>query len=122
MADEGVCRAMDDRRALEPDPPFRFLNHSCDPNCEIVREEKGPDAPRLIVVTLAPLRRGAQLTIDYGWLTVIAVPLFWVLAWLYHWVGNWGVAIILLTVMVRVVTTPLTMKQMRSMERMRACA
>ncbi|MGH8648723.1 MAG: membrane protein insertase YidC, partial [Burkholderiales bacterium] len=45
---------------------------------------------------LEKIAPGLELTIDYGWLTVIAVPLFWVLAWLNQWAGNWGVAIILL--------------------------
>ncbi|MBI2508830.1 MAG: membrane protein insertase YidC, partial [Betaproteobacteria bacterium] len=45
---------------------------------------------------LARIAPGLDLTIDYGWLTIIAVPLFWLLEWLNRWVGNWGVAIILL--------------------------
>ena len=44
----------------------------------------------------------------------------WLLAALYVFVRNYGVAIIVLTVLARVVTAPLTNKQMRSMERMRA--
>ena len=49
---------------------------------------------------------GLDLTVDYGWLTVIAVPLFWVLEWLHQWVGNWGVAIILLTVIIKLAVLP----------------
>ena len=43
----------------------------------------------------------------------------WLLEVLYTFIGNYGVAIIVLTILVRVVTAPLTVKQMRSMERMR---
>jgi YidC/Oxa1 family membrane protein insertase len=60
--------------------------------------------------------------IDLGWSWV--VPLTRAFTTLLHTVhsvvGNYGVAIILLTVLVRIVTTPLTARQMRSMERMRA--
>jgi len=71
---------------------------------------------------LAAIAPGLDLTIDYGWLTVIAVPLFWVLAWLNHWVGNWGVAIILLTVIIKVLFYPLSAASYRSMAKMRVLA
>jgi len=71
---------------------------------------------------LAKIAPGLELTIDYGWLTVIAVPLFWVLAWLYQWVGNWGVAIILLTVIIKLLFYPLSAASYRSMARMRVLA
>ena len=57
-----------------------------------------------------------------GWLTVIAKPLFWFLQWLYHWVGNWGTAIILLTVSIKFVFYPLSAASYRSMARMRVVA
>jgi YidC/Oxa1 family membrane protein insertase len=71
---------------------------------------------------LAKLAPGLDLTIDYGWLTIIAVPLFWVLSWLYQWVGNWGVAIILLTVLIKLLFYPLSQASYRSMGRMRVLA
>jgi YidC/Oxa1 family membrane protein insertase len=60
-------------------------------------------------------------SIDLGWSWVAPLTrLFgWLLSALYAVVGNYGVAIIILTILVRLVTAPLTMKQMRSMERMR---
>ena len=63
-----------------------------------------------------------DLTIDYGWLTVIAVPLFWLLSWLHQWVGNWGVAIILLTVIIKLLFYPLSAASYRSMAKMRVVA
>ena len=67
---------------------------------------------------LSQLAPGLELTIDYGWLTVIAKPLFWFLQWLYHWVGNWGVAIIVLTVIIKALFYPLSAASYRSMARM----
>ena len=71
---------------------------------------------------LAKIAPGLELTIDYGWLTVIAVPLFWVLAWIHQWVGNWGVAIIVLTVIIKLLFYPLSAASYRSMARMRVLA
>ncbi len=71
---------------------------------------------------LSKLAPGLDLTIDYGWLTVIATPLFWVLQWLYGWVENWGVAIIILTVILKGIFYPLSAASYRSMARMRVLA
>jgi YidC/Oxa1 family membrane protein insertase len=71
---------------------------------------------------LEKIAPGLDLTIDYGWLTVIAVPLFWVLSWLYQWAGNWGIAIILLTVLIKLLFYPLSAASYRSMAKMRVLA
>ncbi len=71
---------------------------------------------------LAQLAPGLDLSIDYGWLTIIAVPLFWVLSWIYQYVGNWGVAIILLTVLLKLFFYPLSEASYRSMGKMRVLA
>jgi YidC/Oxa1 family membrane protein insertase len=71
---------------------------------------------------LAQLAPGLDLSVDYGWLTVIAVPLFWVLSWIYGYVGNWGVAIILLTVLIKLIFYPLSEASYRSMGKMRVLA
>lgn len=71
---------------------------------------------------LAKLAPGLDLSVDYGWLTIIAVPLFWVLSWLYQWVGNWGVAIILLTVIIKLIFYPLSEASYRSMAKMKVLA
>lgn len=71
---------------------------------------------------LAKIAPGLDLTIDYGWLTVIAVPLFWVLSWLYRLAGNWGVAIILLTIIIKLLFYPLSAAGYRSMAKMRVLA
>lgn len=66
------CVDMGDDVALEPDPPLRFLNHSCDPNCELFVYED--DLFRLYLVTLRPIQAGEELTIDYGWPADVAIP------------------------------------------------
>ena len=71
---------------------------------------------------LAKLAPGLDLSVDYGWLTILAVPLFWVLSWIYRWVGNWGIAIILLTVIIKLIFYPLSEASYRSMARMRVLA
>ena len=71
---------------------------------------------------LSKLAPGLDLTIDYGWLTVIAEPIFWFLKWLHQWVHNWGVAIILLTITIKALFYPLSAASYRSMARMRVLA
>lgn len=71
---------------------------------------------------LAKLAPGLDLSIDYGWLTIIAVPLFWVLSWLYQWVGNWGIAIIILTIIIKLIFYPLSEASYRSMAKMKVVA
>ncbi len=60
-----------------------------------------------------------KLTVDYGWLTIISQPLFWVLRHVFDLVGNWGVAIILVTLMIKLVFYKLTESSGRSMAKMR---
>ena len=60
-----------------------------------------------------------KLTVDYGWLTIISQPLFWLLAKVFSFVGNWGVAIILVTVLIKAVFYKLTEASGRSMAKMR---
>lgn len=68
---------------------------------------------------LAELAPGLELTVDYGWLTVIAAPLFWLLSFYHSWVGNWGIAIILLTMTVKLLFFPLSAAGYRSMAKLR---
>lgn len=65
---------------------------------------------------------GLEYTVDYGWLTVIAAPLFWVLSMIQKLVQNWGVAIILLTVLIKLAFYPLSAASYKSMAHMRELA
>lgn len=71
---------------------------------------------------LARLAPGLDLVVDYGWLTIIATPLFWVLSTFHKWVGNWGIAIILLTVLLKLAFYPLSAASYRSMAKMKVMA
>ncbi|MCC7549700.1 MAG: membrane protein insertase YidC [Burkholderiales bacterium] len=71
---------------------------------------------------LKGLSPGLELAVDYGWLRVVAVPLFWVLSKIHDFVGNWGVAIIILTVLIKLVFYPLSAASYKSMARMKVVA
>ncbi|MEH6589358.1 MAG: membrane protein insertase YidC [Halioglobus sp.] len=60
-----------------------------------------------------------ELSVDYGWLWWIAQPLFWFLTTIYGFVGNWGFAIILLTVLIKALFFKLSATSYRSMANMR---
>jgi YidC/Oxa1 family membrane protein insertase len=62
---------------------------------------------------------GLDLVVDYGWLTVIAWPLFWLLQKFHELSGNWGVAIILLTILIKVIFFPLSAASYKSMAKMK---
>lgn len=62
---------------------------------------------------------GIALTVDYGWLTPVAEPLFWLLQKIHDFVGNWGWAIILLTLLVKLVFYPLSAASYKSMAKMK---
>ena len=72
--------------------------------------------------SLSKLAPGLDLSVDYGSLTIIAKPIFWFLQWLHHWIGNWGVAIIILTVIIKAMFYPLSAASYRSMAKMRLLA
>lgn len=63
-----------------------------------------------------------NLTVDYGFLWWLAVPLFKILEWIHEVVGNWGLAIVLLTVLVKLALYPLSSASYRSMANMRRVA
>jgi YidC/Oxa1 family membrane protein insertase len=63
--------------------------------------------------------QGLPLVVDYGWLTIIAAPIFWCLEAIYKVVGNWGWAIVLLTVGIKLLFFPLSAASYKSMAKMR---
>jgi YidC/Oxa1 family membrane protein insertase len=67
---------------------------------------------------LAKLDNGLEYIIDYGFFSVIARPLFWILKFFYKFIGNYGWAIILLTIVVRIPFIPLVSKGQRSMKKL----
>ena len=87
----------------------------------VAREFRGFMGPKEME-RLEAFGGGTVHAIDLGWSWVEPLTRIFslILKMLYSVVGNYGVAIVILTILVRVVTAPLTLKQMRSMERMRA--
>ena len=71
---------------------------------------------------MAAVAPGLELVVDYGWLTIIAKPLFSLLTWLHSLLGNWGWAIVALTVIIKAVFFPLAAASYRSMARMKQVA
>jgi YidC/Oxa1 family membrane protein insertase len=67
---------------------------------------------------------GSELerTVDYGITTPLAQPLFYVLDWVHGWVNNWGFAIIIVTILIKLVFYKLTAMSGRSMAKMRKIA
>ena len=63
---------------------------------------------------------GASNIIDLGWFSFIARGMSWLLRTIYGFIGNWGVAIILLTLLVRVLLLPFVIPQFRNMAKQRA--
>jgi YidC/Oxa1 family membrane protein insertase len=62
---------------------------------------------------------GLDLVVDYGFLAIIAWPLFWLLEKYHALSGNWGVAIILLTVTIKILFFPLSAASYKSMAKMK---
>ncbi len=69
---------------------------------------------------LAALAPGLELVKDYGWLTVLSKPLFWLLTQLHGYLGNWGWAIVALVVLLKVAFYWLNASAYRSMAKMKA--
>jgi YidC/Oxa1 family membrane protein insertase len=69
---------------------------------------------------LSPLADGLNLTVDYGYLTVLAQPLFWLLNKIHSVLGNWGAAILILTLLIKLAFYRLSAASYRSMAKMRS--
>jgi YidC/Oxa1 family membrane protein insertase len=94
-----------------------------DAESEVVLTEAGAVAtdvflgPKELDV-LEKTRPGMDRLIDYGWYAILVKPLLWGLKAIHKVVGNWGVAILLITVVIKVLLYPLTHKQLISMKKM----
>ena len=68
---------------------------------------------------LEELNPKLKLTVDYGFLSILSQPMFWLLSWVYGFVGNWGWAIIIVTFIIKLAFYKLTETSGRSMAKMR---
>jgi YidC/Oxa1 family membrane protein insertase len=69
--------------------------------------------------SLQKIAPGLSLTLDYGIFTVLAQPIHWTLATLHKFTSNWGWAIVLLVVLIKLLLYPLSAAQYKSMAKMR---
>jgi YidC/Oxa1 family membrane protein insertase len=69
--------------------------------------------------TLAAIAPELDAVVDYGILEIVGEVLFAALQWLYGWLGNWGLAIIALTIIIKAIFFPLSAASYKSMAKMR---
>ena len=69
--------------------------------------------------TLEKIAPGLELSVDYGWLTILSKPIFWLMKQIHNVVGNWGWAIILLTLVIKLAFYKLSETSYKSMARMK---
>src|ERR1700754_3121890 len=102
----------------------RYLVRAFGPAIQVAPGQAADSVARLYVGpklqgTLDAIAPGLELTSNYGWFTIIAQPLHWLLSQLHAISGNWGVAIILLVLLIKAALFKLTDAQFRSGARMR---
>jgi len=63
------CMDLGEDYSLEPDPPFRYLNHSCEPNAELFQyvDDDEEYVLRMWIQAIRKIRKREQITIDYSW-------------------------------------------------------
>ncbi|MYN12601.1 membrane protein insertase YidC [Pusillimonas sp. TS35] len=71
---------------------------------------------------MSAIAPGLELVVDYGWLTIIAKPLFKLMTWIHSLLGNWGWTIVVLTLLIKLVFYPLSAASYRSMAKMKQVA
>ncbi len=105
-------------------PDKHYVLGLVSPEISVAPQGKGVFTSRLYVGPklqdhLAQVAPGLELTVDYGVLTFIAQPIFWLLKNIHKIVGNWGWAIILLTMLIKLAFYKLSETSYRSMANMR---
>ncbi|QBB72497.1 membrane protein insertase YidC [Pseudolysobacter antarcticus] len=102
----------------------RYLIRSMSPAITVAPGETKSFDARLYIgpklqSTLATVAPGLELTVDYGMFTVISQPLHWILSEIHRFVGNWGFAIILLVVLIKLAFYKLSEAQFKSSAKMK---
>jgi YidC/Oxa1 family membrane protein insertase len=110
-----------------PNNTSKYILGTRSPAQKIAAEDTGSFNTQLVIGPklqnqLENIAPGLELTVDYGVLTIIAKPLFWLLNIFHGWFGNWGWAIIFLTITVKAVFYKLSEMSYRSMAKMRKVA
>ncbi|MGH8215874.1 MAG: membrane protein insertase YidC [Rhodanobacteraceae bacterium] len=102
----------------------RYLIRSMGPTITVAPGASATSSARLYVGPklqnqLAEIAPGLNLTVDYGMFTVIAAPMFKLLSFLHWLVHNWGLAIVVLVLLIQAATYKLTEAQYKASARMR---
>lgn len=105
-------------------PEGRFVIGSFSEGVEILPNQQTVLTSRIfsgpkIQQVLEQISPGLELTVDYGFLTVIAKPIFWLLSKFHSYLNNWGWSIICVTFVIKLVFFKLSEASYRSMARMR---
>src|SRR5215831_5776946 len=74
------------------------------------------------VTILESVNLGLEKTVDFGWYGVLARPILWLLKRAYQWLGNYGLAILLVTLLIRILLFPLMYRSYASMKKMQKLA
>jgi len=102
----------------------RYLARSVSPAYTVAAGQQQTFSSRLYLgpklqEELEAVAPGLEFTVNYGIFTVFSKPLFWLLSHIHNIVGNWGWAIVILTILIKAAFFKLTEAQYRSMARMR---
>ena len=109
---KGLYVSLDSDRSKNPMPYVRANGES------VLQGYIGPKDFKI----LESINPSLSDVVEYGIITFFARWVFWLLAWLYDVCGNWGWAIVLLTIIVRIVLYPLSYKGMVSMQKLKDLA
>jgi YidC/Oxa1 family membrane protein insertase len=109
--------------SLWADPTGRFRTSVMYPDTEL---DPGSEKKISYKIFIGPkdhgllktFNSGLDRSVDFGWLSVLCIPMLWLLRFFKTMLGNWGVAIILLTILIKVLSLPLTQKSYKSMAEM----
>jgi len=105
-------------------PDWRFVIGSygeavsVEPQSEVVLQSQLFVGPK-IQSMMEHIAEGLELTVDYGWLTFIGKPIYWLLNKIHTLVGNWGLAIMGVTLTIKLLFFKLSESSYRSMAKMR---
>lgn len=111
-------------RAIDTQAGYRYLVGLASPSQSVSPGESLTFSSLLYIGPkiqdqLEAVAPGLKLTVDYGYLTIISQPLFWLLDKIHSFIGNWGWAIILVTLLIKLAFYKLAETSYRSMAKMR---
>lgn len=111
VAPEKVLIQSTGEKSAQASLQFPVVNSGLDLKFKVVFVPKKLDVLRAIDPSL-------DTTVQLGFFTFLAYPILWTLKWIYKYVHNYGIAIIILTLIVKLLTFPLVVKSMKGMRKM----